>query len=327
MGKCLVTGAAGFIGSHLVEELIKKGHNVKAFVHYNSANFWGNLELLPVEIFKELEIHSGDIRDYDSVSKAMAGCDKVFHLAALIGIPYSYVSPLAYIQTNVVGTYNVLESARSQNLANILITSTSETYGTAQYVPIDEDHPKVGQSPYSATKIAADQLAGSYFYSFGLPVTIVRPFNTYGPRQSARAIIPTIISQLLDHSAASVRLGNLYPTRDLTFVKDTVKGFMAIAANEQCNGQAVNIGMSEEISMQDLAGKIMKLTGIEKPVETEAARERKDTSEVDRLCCDNKKLVALTNWHPDYNLETGLMETIAYIRDRLNNYKSNLYNI
>ena len=327
MGKFLVTGAAGFIGSHLAEDLVKKGHSVKAFVHYNSSGFWGNLELLPPAIFKELEIHSGDIRDYDSVSKAMTGCDQVFHLAALIGIPYSYVSPLAYIQTNVVGTYNVLESARLQNLENILITSTSETYGTAQYVPIDEDHPKVGQSPYSATKIAADQLAASYYYSFGLPVKIVRPFNTYGPRQSARAIIPTIISQLLDHGTKSVRLGNLYPTRDLTYVKDTVKGFLAIAVNEQCNGQAVNIGMSEEISMQDLAGKIMKLSGIEKPVESEAIRERKDTSEVDRLCCNNKKLVKLTNWHPDYNLETGLTETIAFIRDRLNIYKSHLYNI
>jgi NAD dependent epimerase/dehydratase len=327
MGKCLITGAAGFIGSHLVEDLIKNGQSVKTFVHYNSSNFWGNLELLPAEIFKELEIHSGDIRDHDSVSKAMAGCDKVFHLAALIGIPYSYVSPLAYIQTNVVGTYNVLESARSQNIENILITSTSETYGTAQYVPIDEEHPKVGQSPYSATKIAADQLAASYFCSFGLPVKIVRPFNTYGPRQSARAIIPTIIMQLLDRGAKSVRLGNLYPTRDLTYVKDTVKGFMAIAANEQCNGQALNIGMSEEISMQDLANKIMKLTGIEKPVENEAIRARKDTSEVDRLYCNNKKLIALTNWHPDYNLESGLLETIAYIKDRLNNYKSHLYNI
>lgn len=327
MGKCLVTGAAGFIGSHLAEELVKKGYSVKAFVHYNSSNFWGNLELLPAEIFNELEIHSGDVRDYDSVLNAMAGCDKVFHLAALIGIPYSYVSPLAYIQTNVVGTYNVLESARSQNLENILITSTSETYGTAHYVPIDEDHPKVGQSPYSATKIAADQLAASYFYSFGLPVKIVRPFNTYGPRQSARAIIPTVISQLLDPGTTSVRLGNLYPTRDLTFVKDTVKGFLSIAANEQCNGQTVNIGMSEEISIKDLAAKIIKLIGIEKPIETEAVRERKDTSEVDRLCCDNKRLVALTNWHPDYTLETGLMETIAFIRDRLNNYKSHLYNI
>jgi NAD dependent epimerase/dehydratase len=327
MGKCLVTGSAGFIGSHLTEELVKKGHSVKAFVHYNSSSFWGNLELLPAEIIKELEIYSGDIRDYDSVSKAMNGCERVFHLAALIGIPYSYVSPLAYIQTNIVGTYNVLESARLQNLDNILITSTSETYGTAQYVPIDEDHPKVGQSPYSAAKIAADQLASSYFYSFGLPVKIVRPFNTYGPRQSARAIIPTIIMQLLDRSSASLRLGNLYPTRDLTYVKDTVKGFMAIAANEQCNGQAVNIGMSEEISMQDLANKIMKLTGIEKPVETEAVRSRRDSSEVDRLCCDNKKLLSLTNWHPDYTLESGLVETVAYIKDRLNYYKSHLYNI
>ena len=327
MGKCLVTGAAGFIGSHLTEELVRKGYSVKAFVHYNSANFWGNLERLPGEILKEIEIYSGDIRDYDSVSKALTGCDRVFHLAALIGIPYSYVSPLAYIQTNVTGTYNILESARIQALEDILIPSTSETYGTAQYVPIDEDHPKVGQSPYSATKIAADQLAASYFYSFGLPVKIVRPFNTYGPRQSARAIIPTIISQLLDPQVGSVRLGNLFPTRDLTFVKDTVKGFLSIAASKECTGQAVNVGMSEEISVQDLAHMLMRLTRVEKPVETESRRERREGSEVERLCCDNRKLVSLTGWHPDYTLETGLRETIDSVRDRLGSYKSNLYNI
>jgi NAD dependent epimerase/dehydratase len=327
MQKCLVTGAGGFIGSHLAEILVKKGYSIRAFVHYNSSSFWGNLELLPAEIYKELEIHSGDIRDFDSVSRAMSGCDTVFHLAALIGIPYSYVSPLAYIRTNIEGTYNVLESARLQNLDNILITSTSETYGTAQYIPIDEDHPKVGQSPYSATKIAADQLAASYYFSFGLPVKIVRPFNTYGPRQSARAIIPTVITQLLDNETKSIRLGNLYPTRDLTFVKDTVKGFLAIAENNQCNGQAINIGMSEEISMHDLAIKIMKLTGIEKPVEKETIRERKDTSEVERLYCNNKKLVALTGWNPDYTLESGLMETIEYIKGKPNSYKSHIYNI
>jgi len=327
MEKILVTGAAGFIGSHLVEDIIKKGHPVKAFVHYNSSNFWSNLELIPPEIFKELEIYSGDIRDFDAVSKAMSGCSEVFHLAALIGIPYSYVSPLAYIQTNIVGTYNILEAARLLTLENIIITSTSETYGTAQYIPIDEDHPKVGQSPYSASKIAADQLATSYFLSFGLPVKIVRPFNTYGPRQSARAIIPTIIAQLLDPRTATVHLGNLYPTRDLTFVKDTVKGFMAIAATEQCNGQATNIGMSKEIPMQDLVQKIIELTGIEKPVKTEVKRARKNTSEVDRLCCNNEKLIKLTKWHPDYDLESGLKETISYVKSRLSFYKSHLYNI
>jgi NAD dependent epimerase/dehydratase len=327
MEKILVTGAAGFIGSHLVETLIKEGKQVKAFVHYNSANYWNNLELLSTGIAKELEIYSGDIRDFDSVTKAMAGCNKVFHLAALIGIPYSYISPLAYIQTNIVGTYNVLEAGKLHEIENIIVTSTSETYGTAQYVPIDENHPKVGQSPYSATKIAADQLAMSYFLSFGTPVKIVRPFNTYGPRQSARAIIPAIISQLYDREIKALHLGNLYPTRDLTFVKDTVKGFLAIAATDKCNGQSTNIGMSEEISMLDLVRKIMNLTGIEKPVETDSKRSRKQTSEVDRLYCNNEKLVKLTNWRPDYTLETGLIETISYIKNRLNYYKTNLYNI
>ncbi|MBN2214157.1 MAG: GDP-mannose 4,6-dehydratase [Bacteroidales bacterium] len=327
MEKILVTGAAGFIGSHLVEDLVKIGNSVKAFVHYNSSNYWSNLELLPPKIFKELEIHSGDIRDYDSVSKAMSGCSTVFHLAALIGIPYSYVSPLAYIQTNVIGTYNILEAARIQNSENILVTSTSETYGTAQYVPIDEEHPKVGQSPYSATKIAADQIATSYYLSFGLPVKIVRPFNTYGPRQSARAIIPTIISQLLDPVTKFVHLGNLYPTRDLTYVKDTVKGFLSIAASDKCNGQATNIGMAKEISMEDLVQKIKQLTGIDKPIKTDAKRARKNTSEVERLCSSNEKLIRLTSWQPDYNLESGLRETILFFRDRLDSYKSQLYNI
>ncbi len=327
MKKVLVTGAAGFIGSHLVEKLVGNGRSVRAFVHYNSSGYWSNLELLPPDVFNEIEIYSGDIRDYDSVSKAMADCDTVFHLAALIGIPYSYVSPLAYIQTNVTGTYNILESARNMGLDNILITSTSETYGSAQYVPIDEEHPKVGQSPYSATKIAADQLATSYYLSFGLPVKIVRPFNTYGPRQSARAIIPTVISQLLDPAVKSVSLGNLYPTRDLTFVMDTVKGFLAIAGCDKCNGQAINIGMAKEVSMQDLAYKIIQLTGIEKPVETDAKRSRKESSEVDRLCCNNEKLVRLTGWQPSYNLESGLKETIAFVSNRLDLYKSHLYNI
>jgi NAD dependent epimerase/dehydratase len=303
------------------------GYSVKAFVHYNSSNNWGNLELLPKEIFKEIEIVSGDIRDFDSVSRAMTGCTEVFHLAALIGIPYSYVSPLAYIQTNIVGTYNILESARLQNLSNILVTSTSETYGTAQYVPIDEDHPKVGQSPYSATKIGADQLALSYFLSFGLPVKIVRPFNTYGPRQSARAIIPTIISQTLDNSVKELKLGNLTPTRDLTFVKDTVKGFIAISKTEKCIGEATNIGMSDEIIMQDLVNKIFSHIGITKPIVTDSSRVRKDTSEVERLFCKNEKIKSFTNWAPDYTIDSGLIETIEFIKKNPHLYKPKLYNI
>ncbi len=327
MKKILVTGAGGFIGSHLAEELVKKGFSVRAFVHYNSSNFWGNLELLPKEVFKELEIISGDIRDFDSVVKAIDGCSEVFHLAALIGIPYSYVSPLAYIQTNIIGTYNILEASKIKRLENILITSTSETYGTAQYIPIDENHPKVGQSPYSASKIGADQLALSYYLSFGIPVKIVRPFNTYGPRQSARAVIPAIIVQSLDKNIHSLKLGNLHPTRDLTYVIDTVKGFMEIAASEKCVGEAVNIGMGNEISVNDLANKIFTITGIKKPIESDEIRIRKNTSEVERLFCNNEKIKKLTQWIPDYNIDSGLKETIDYIKNNLTKYKSYIYNI
>jgi len=271
MKKVLVTGAAGFIGSHLTELLVEKGFDVKAFVRYNSKNDWGWLETSNVK--NEIEVITGDIRDYDSVFNAVKDCNSVFHLAALIGIPYSYVSPQAYIKTNIDGTYNILQASKELNLENVLVTSTSETYGTAQYVPIDEKHPMIGQSPYSATKIAADQLAVSYYKSFELPVKIVRPFNTYGPRQSARAIIPTIITQILS-GKRELKLGNLTPTRDLTFVKDTANGFLEIYKTIGLYGEFTNIGMNEEISIGDLVKLIAELMNVDIKIISDTSRVR-----------------------------------------------------
>lgn len=322
--KILITGAAGFIGSHLTELLIKQGFEVKAFVRYNSKNNWGWLEYSDVK--DEIEVITGDIRDYDSVYNAMKDCNSVFHLAALIGIPYSYVSPLAYIKTNIEGTYNILQASKELGVEQILITSTSETYGTAQYVPIDEKHPMVGQSPYSASKIAADQLAISYYRSFNLPVKIVRPFNTFGPRQSARAIIPTIITQILS-GKRKINLGNLNPTRDLTFVKDTCKGFIEIYKSEKLFGEITNIGMKEEITISDLVHKIAKLLNTPIEIETEEQRVRPENSEVERLFCDNTKLISNTNWKPDYNIEKGLVETIDWLKKNINLYKTDIYNV
>jgi dTDP-glucose 4,6-dehydratase len=324
MKKVLITGAGGFIGSHLTEKCVELGYEVTAFVRYNSRNNWGWLESSPVK--KHIRVVSGDIRDFDSVSDAMKGCDEVFHLAALIGIPYSYVSPLAYIRTNVEGTYNVLEAARKLNLSNVLVTSTSETYGTAQYVPIDEQHPLVGQSPYSASKIGADQLAISYFRSFGLPVKIVRPFNTYGPRQSARAIIPTVISQLLSGQTA-LQLGNTTPTRDLTFVKDTASGFIAIAGSSALNGEVTNIGMNTEISVGDLARAIARIAGVHCTIAADQQRVRPAGSEVERLVCNHEKIMKYTSWKPQYDLEKGLTETIEWLRGHLQHYKADIYNV
>jgi len=322
--KILVTGSGGFIGSHLVEKCVEEGFAVRAFVRYNSNNRWGWLETS--KYLKDIEVITGDIRDYDSVSKAMQGCEAVLHLAALIGIPYSYISPLAYIQTNVVGSYNILESAKNIGLNNILITSTSETYGTAQYVPIDEKHPSVGQSPYSASKISADQLAISYYRSFGLPVKIVRPFNTYGPRQSARAIIPTVINQILDGKTV-LELGNLNPTRDLTFVKDTVKGFIEILKCDELIGKATNIGMNQEISIRNLINLITRLMGAEVTIKSDEQRVRPSNSEVERLWCNNSQIITKTNWQPKYTLETGLQETIEWIKCNKNIYKADIYNV
>ncbi len=322
--KILVTGAGGFIGSHLVELLVEKGFSVKAFVRYNSKNNWGWLENSKIK--NQIEIVTGDIRDYDSVYNSMKDVKYVFHLAALIGIPYSYVSPKAYIETNINGTYNILQAAKELNIEQILITSTSETYGTAQYIPIDEKHPLVGQSPYSATKIAADQLAISYYRSFNLPVKIVRPFNTFGPRQSARAIIPTIITQILS-GYDTIKVGNLHPTRDLTYVKDTVLGFYEIFNSNSLFGEVTNIGMNFEISMQDLINQIVKLIGKNINIISDTSRIRPANSEVERLYCNNSKLLSNTNWKPKYNLETGLIETIKWIEQNLSIYKADLYNV
>ena len=323
-GKVLVTGSAGFIGSHLTELLVEKGYDVKAFVRYNSKNNWGWLE--ESKFKNEIEVITGDIRDFDSVKDALNGCSSVFHLAALIGIPYSYVSPLAYIKTNVEGTYNILQAAREFEFENVLITSTSETYGTAQYVPIDEKHPLVGQSPYSATKIGADQLALSFYRSFELPVKIVRPFNVYGPRQSARAIIPTVITQILS-GRKTLKFGNLHPTRDLTFVKDTTSGFHEIFKSDKLFGEITNIGMNEEISIENLVKLIIELIGKKVKIKTDSQRLRPEKSEVERLYCDNSKILQNTSWQPKYTLKTGLIETIEWIKNNLYNFKPGIYNV
>lgn len=326
MKKLLITGATGFIGSHLTELCVELGYNVLAFDHYNPNNHWNWLEESKYK--DEVEVILGDVRDYDSVYDTIKRCDAVFHLAALIGIPYSYVSPLAYIRTNIEGTYNVLQAARKLSIENVLITSTSETYGTAQYVPIDEGHPLVGQSPYSASKISADQLAISYYRSFSLPLKIVRPFNTYGPRQSARAVIPTIISQLLN-GKEKIILGSLLPTRDLTFVKDTCTGFIEVHKSDKLIGEITNIGMNEEISIGNLAEKVAKIMGKEVKIISDEERLRPDNSEVERLKCDNSKLLKHTSWKPDYTLESGLKETINWFTDseNLKKYKANIYNV
>ncbi|MFV9566938.1 NAD-dependent 4,6-dehydratase LegB [Thermoanaerobacter mathranii] len=322
--KVLVTGAGGFIGSHLVERLIERGAEVRAFVRYNSKNNWSWLETSPYK--DEIEIYTGDIRDYDSVKDSMKGIEIVFHLAALIGIPYSYISPLAYIKTNVEGTYNVLQSARELGVERVIHTSTSEVYGTAKYVPIDESHPLQPQSPYSATKISADNIALSFYNAFNLPVTIVRPFNTYGPRQSARAVIPTIITQIMS-GKKQIKLGNLRPTRDMNYVIDTVNGFIKIAECDELLGEVTNIGSGKEISIGDLARLISQLMGVEVEIVQEYQRFRPEKSEVERLLCDNTKIKKFTDWEPQYTLEEGLIQTINWMKTHLNMYKPEVYNV
>jgi len=326
MEKVLITGATGFIGSHLAELFVERGIDVVGFDRYNPNNQWNWLENSRYK--NDMQIILGDIRDYDSVSKAMEDCHSVFHLAALIGIPYSYISPLAYIRTNVEGTYNVLEAAKNLKLDQVLITSTSETYGTAQYTPINERHPLVGQSPYSASKIAADQLAISYYRSFDLPVKIVRPFNTYGPRQSARAIIPTIISQLLNGNN-SINLGNLSPTRDLTYVTDTCEAFLEIYKSDVLFGDVVNIGMNTEISIGDLTDLIGSIMDIDITIQSSEKRVRPENSEVERLVCDKTRLANSTAWKPKYNLEKGISEVIKWMKKPKNQkyFKSAEYNV
>ena len=326
MKKVLVTGADGFIGSHLTEELVRKGYEVKAFVYYNSFNTWGWLDTLPDDIMKHIEIFTGDIRDPNGVRTAMKGVDGVFHLAALIAIPFSYHSPDSYVDTNIKGTLNVLQAARDSDLERVLVTSTSEVYGTAQYVPIDEKHPFQGQSPYSATKIGADRLAESFYRSFGLPVTIVRPFNTYGPRQSARAVIPTIITQLLD-GAKEIKLGSLTPTRDFNYVKDTAAGFIAISKSDRTIGEEINIATQKEISIEKLAQTIIDQLNPKARIMCDEQRLRPEMSEVNRLLGSNEKIKALTDWQPMFTLDDGIRETISWIKANISRYKVNIYNL
>lgn len=322
----LVTGADGFIGSHLTEMLLEKGYNVRAFTFYNSFNNWGWLDTLPGDKLSEINIFSGDIRDPNGVREAMKGIDMVFHLAALIAIPFSYHSPDSYVDTNIKGTLNVLQAARELQTEKVMITSTSEVYGTAQYVPIDEKHPFQGQSPYSATKIGADRLAESFYRSFQLPVAIVRPFNTYGPRQSARAVIPTIITQLLA-GKRKIKLGTLTPTRDFNYVKDTAAGFIAIAESDRTVGEEINIASQKEISIGDLASEIVKQINPEAKIICDEQRLRPKKSEVDRLLGSNGKIKQLTSWRPKYSLVQGLGETIEWISRNMSNYKTDIYNV
>ena len=332
MTKLLVTGADGFIGSHLTEELVRRGHEVKVFVLYNSFNSWGWLDRCAPEVQGQFEVFAGDIRDPHGVKQAMQGCEAVLHLAALIAIPYSYHSPDTYVDTNVKGTLNVLQAARELGLGRVVHTSTSEVYGTAQFVPITEAHPLQGQSPYSATKIAADQLAYSFYTSFNLPVIIARPFNTYGPRQSARAVIPTIITQIAN-GERQIKLGAVSPTRDFNYVKDTVAGFIAALEAKQGDGEVVNFGSNYEISIGDTAQLIAEAMNTEIEIITDEVRLRPEKSEVNRLWADNTKAKQLLGWAPAYGdregFKRGLAETAQWFAegDNLQAYKANLYNL
>lgn len=319
--KILVTGADGFIGSHLTENLSELGTKVRAFVYYNSFGRWGWLDETKPELTENIEIFPGDIRDANRVAEAVKDREIVFHLASLIAIPYSYHAPDSYVQTNVGGALNVLNACRQNRIARLIHTSTSEVYGTAQYVPIDEKHPLQGQSPYSASKIGADMLAESFYRSFELPVTLVRPFNTYGPRQSARAVIPTILSQLL-MKCPEIHLGALHPTRDLNFVEDTVSGFLIAAQSENTIGKVLNVGSGREISIRDLASLLMTITGIRAEVVCEKERLRPQKSEVDRLLCDASLLKKLTGWQATHTLEKGLEITAKWVERHLTDFRS-----
>ena len=332
MKKILVTGADGFIGSHLVEALVRSGYNVKAFVLYNSFNSWGWLDQVSDDVKGKFEIFAGDVRDPHGVRKAMEDCQVVLHLAALIAIPYSYHSPDTYIDTNVKGTLNIVQAAKELGISRVVHTSTSEVYGTARFVPMNEDHPLQGQSPYSASKIGADQIAMSFYTSFNTPVVVLRPFNTYGPRQSARAVIPTIISQILN-GVRDIKLGSIHPTRDFNFVSDTVKGFIAAMNSEKAIGEVINIGSSFEISVGDTANTIANVIGKEINIITEDQRLRPIKSEVERLFADNNKAKELMGWQPEYGgldgFKRGLQQTVEWFSNpkNLSNYKSNIYNL
>jgi NAD dependent epimerase/dehydratase len=330
--KALVTGADGFIGSHLTEELVRRGASVRAFVFYNSFNSWGWLEHCEKGILQSLDIFAGDVRDPYGVKKAMQGCDVVFHLAALIAIPYSYHSPCSYVDTNIKGTLNIVQAARELEVEKVIHTSTSEVYGTSQFVPMSEEHPLQGQSPYSASKIGADQIAMSFYSSFGTPVAIIRPFNTYGPRQSARAVIPTVITQLAS-GQTKIKLGSLHPTRDFNFVKDIVRGFLAVAGSESAVGEVINIGSGFDISIGDTARLIADVMKCGLEIETQEERIRPEVSEVERLCADNTKALELTGWAPEYKgaegLRAGLEETVEWFSklENLQRYKWDIYNV
>lgn len=330
--KILVTGADGFIGSHLTEELVRRGHKVKAFTYYNSFNSWGWLDQSSPEIQKELEVFSGDIRDPHGVKNAMADCDVVLHLAALIAIPFSYHSPDTYVETNIKGTLNVVQAARELGVRKVVHTSTSEVYGTARFVPITEEHPLQGQSPYSASKIGADQIAMSFYNSFDTPVAIIRPFNTYGPRQSARAVIPTVITQIAA-GQRNLKLGALQPTRDFNYVDDTVAGFIAVAESETSTGQVINIGSNYEISIGDTVRLIAEVMGADVQIETDEVRLRPEKSEVERLWADNAKARELLGWEPRFGgregFRRGLSATVDWFTqsENLRRYKGHLYNL
>lgn len=330
--KILVTGADGFIGSHLTEELVRQGHNVKAFVLYNSFNSWGWLDYSPQQIKDNLQVFAGDIRDPYGVKEAMKGCDVVLHLAALIAIPYSYHSPDTYVDTNVKGTLNIVQAARELGVQKVVHTSTSEVYGTARFVPITEEHPLQGQSPYSASKIGADQIAMSFYNAFSTPVAIIRPFNTYGPRQSARAVIPTIITQIAN-GKRMIKLGSVSPTRDFNYVKDTVRGFIAVAESKNSVGQVINVGSNYEISIGNTAKMIADVMGVQLEILTDEQRLRPEKSEVERLWADNQKAKELLNWEPKYGglegFKRGLQETVNWFvnKNNLKQYKADVYNI
>ena len=332
MKKVLITGADGFIGSHLTESLVREGYSVRAFVMYNSFNSWGWLDQVSVETKKSIEIFAGDIRDPHGVNDAMRGCDAVLHLAALIAIPYSYHSPDTYIDTNVKGTLNVLQAARELGVKRVIHTSTSEVYGTAQFVPITEEHPLQGQSPYSASKIGADQLAYSFYSSFNLPVVIARPFNTYGPRQSARAIIPTVITQIAN-GAKHLKLGTISPTRDFSYVQDTVNAFIATLESDNALGEVVNFGSNFEISIADIVALIAEQMNVKIEITADIERMRPAKSEVERLWADNSKAKKLFGWSPAFagrdGLARGIQETISWFAqpENLRHYKSDVYNV
>jgi len=324
--KVLVTGAEGFIGSHLTERLVELGADVTALVQYNSFNNWGWIDTFDKNVLDSIRVETGDIRELDGMNRIIKGQEVVMHLAALIAIPYSYLSPMAYVRTNVEGTTNVLEACRMNDVQKIVHTSTSETYGTALYVPIDEKHPMQGQSPYSASKIGADKMAESFYRSFNMPIATIRPFNTYGPRQSARAVIPTIISQILA-GKKEIKLGSLTPTRDFNYVKDTAEAFVKIAESDAAIGEVINAGSNYEISIGDTVKKIIDIIGHDVKIICDEERIRPEKSEVNRLWADNTKIKEITGWTPKYSIDDGLKETVEWIKNNMDKFKTDIYNV